>query len=232
MVRGKTVLGHSHVLYILTMGGFGKQLGHLDLAKELPYSAKADFETALTQSPDHATATVGLCNILLDIYSEKLLPAPAMPSLDGSAAAADERTADLSWSRKPTAKDDTGALPSSPLGLGPPLSASLLPATQGGAAAAGAGESTTDESPAPYKTTRLLLVDRLAARERALTLLSGLTRLGTGWDHTDAWFALARAHEESGQAEKAKEVLWWCVELEEARGVREWRSLGSGGYIM
>lgn len=95
-----------------------------------------------------------------------------------------------------------------------------------------AARNEPDQLPAPYKATHLPLADRLAARERAFTLLSGLTRLGTGWDNSDAWFALARAHEESGQPEKAKEVLWWCVELEEAMGVREWRCLGNGGYIL
>lgn len=86
--------------------------------------------------------------------------------------------------------------------------------------------------PAPYKTTSLPLSDRLAARDRAYTLLSGLTRLGTAWDSSEAWFALARAYEESGQPDKAKEVLWWCVELEEASGVRSWRNIAAGGYIV
>ena len=86
--------------------------------------------------------------------------------------------------------------------------------------------------PEPYKATHLPLADRLAARDRAYALLSGLTRLGTGWNSSDAWFALARAYEESGQPDKAKEVLWWCVELEEARGVREWQCLGGGGYVL
>ena len=86
--------------------------------------------------------------------------------------------------------------------------------------------------PPPYKARSLPLVDRLAARDRAYGLLSGLTKLGTGWNHSEAWFALARAHEESGQADKAKEVLWWCVELEEGRGVRDWSCVGAGGYVL
>jgi cargo-transport protein YPP1 len=89
-----------------------------------------------------------------------------------------------------------------------------------------------EELPAPYKAASIPLVDRLAARDRAYGLLSGLTKLGTGWDYSEAWFALARAHEESGQVDKAKEVLWWCVELEEGMGVRDWRCLGGGGYIL
>lgn len=83
----------------------------------------------------------------------------------------------------------------------------------------------------PHKATSLPLVDRLAARDRAYGLLSGLTRLGSGWDYSEAWFVMARAHEEGGEEERAKEALWWCVELEEGRGVRGWGD-GGGGYII
>jgi len=69
------------------------------------------------------------------------------------------------------------------------------------------------------------LLSRLAARDRAYGLLSALTKSGAGWDCSEAWFALARAYEESGQVEKAKEALWWVVELEEGRGVRGWRNI-------
>jgi hypothetical protein len=76
------------------------------------------------------------------------------------------------------------------------------------------------------------VLDKLAARDRAYGLLSSLTKLGSCWDYPDAWFALARAHEESGQIGKAKEVLWWCVELEDARPIRGWREVGYGGYVL
>ncbi|KAH7122716.1 hypothetical protein B0J11DRAFT_532151 [Dendryphion nanum] len=69
-------------------------------------------------------------------------------------------------------------------------------------------------------------LNRLAARDRAFGLLSTLTKIGSGWDYSEAWFALARAYEESGQVEKTKEVLWWCVELEDTHPVRPWKSLG------
>jgi hypothetical protein len=60
-----------------------------------------------------------------------------------------------------------------------------------------------------------------------------LTKLGTGWNNSEAWFALARAYELGGQVEKAKEVLWWCVELEEGRAVRGWGEVvGGGGYVL
>jgi len=95
-----------------------------------------------------------------------------------------------------------------------------------------AKRTTDSELPPPYKAASVPLVDRLAARDRAYGLLSGLTKLGTAWNSSEAWFALARAHEESGQPDKAKEVLWWCVELEEGMGVREWHCVGTGGYVL
>lgn len=72
-------------------------------------------------------------------------------------------------------------------------------------------------------------LNRIAARDRAYSLLSQLTKLGTGWDHSEAWFALARAYEESGQIERARSALWWVVQLEDTRPVREWRCIGAGG---
>ncbi|OAQ70087.1 filamentation protein [Pochonia chlamydosporia 170] len=206
-------------------GDVWSELGLLGVAKGLPFEAKSDFETALTHSPDHAAATVGLSNILLDIFSEKVLPPPTMPALDGLDHNEKEG---FQPPNQTYHKRFAGTLPSSPLGLGPSIAAPISSLTLEDTVA----KSKHDQLPVPYKATYLPLVDRLAARERAFTLLSGLTRLGNGWDNSEAWFALARAHEESGQPDKAKEVLWWCVELEEAMGVREWRCLGNGGYII
>ncbi|KAF2654221.1 hypothetical protein K491DRAFT_483969 [Lophiostoma macrostomum CBS 122681] len=75
-------------------------------------------------------------------------------------------------------------------------------------------------------------LNRLAARDRAFGLLSTLTKLGAGWDYSEAWYALARAYEESGQVEKTKEVLWWCVELEDTHPVRSWKSVTLGGFVL
>lgn len=75
-------------------------------------------------------------------------------------------------------------------------------------------------------------LNRLAARDRAFGLLSILTKLGTGWDYSEAWYALARAYEGSGQVEKTKEVLWWCVELEDTRPLRDWDVVTMGGYVL
>ncbi|KHN99631.1 Tetratricopeptide-like helical [Metarhizium album ARSEF 1941] len=206
-------------------GDIWSELGLLGIARGLPYEAKSDFEVALTHSADHATAIVGLSNVLLDIYSEKVLPPPNMPSLDGLSQS---EKGPFQSCNQGLRERFAGTLPSWPLGLGPFMDDGVASPTPGKAAA----RSEHEQLPVSYKAAHLPLVDRLAARERAFTLLSGLTRLGTGWDNSDAWFALARAHEESGQPEKAKEVLWWCVELEEAMGVRDWRCVGNGGYFI
>ncbi|EHK15600.1 putative filamentation protein Rhf1 [Trichoderma virens Gv29-8] len=214
-------------------GDIYSELGLLALAKETPYTARTDFESALTYYPDHPAAIVGLSNILLDIYSEKLLPTPAIPSLDGHEVFDDVRPA-----KSDSSSSALKTLPYTPLGLVSDVYTTETHSSEGDekettkAAGSGSDSRDEDELPAPYKAFHLPLVDRLAARDRAFTLLSGLTRLGTGWDYSDAWFALARAHEENGQIEKAREVLWWCVELEEAMGVRDWRCLAAGGYII
>lgn len=188
----------------------------------------------MTYYPDHPAAIVGLSNILLDIYSEKLLPTPAIPPLDGH-----EFYDDTRLPRSSTSPAPLKTLPYTPLGLvSDSCAAEAVSSGEGDekeeTKAVGSDNDARDEDelPAPYKASHLPLVDRLAARDRAFALLSGLTRLGAGWDYSDAWFALARAHEENGQLDKAKEVLWWCVELEEAMGVRDWRSLAGGGYII
>ncbi|KAF4976663.1 hypothetical protein FZEAL_6701, partial [Fusarium zealandicum] len=60
------------------------ELGHLSLAKGAPYAARSDFELALTHAPNHPSAIVGLSNILLDVYSEAILPPPPIPALEDS----------------------------------------------------------------------------------------------------------------------------------------------------
>jgi cargo-transport protein YPP1 len=75
-------------------------------------------------------------------------------------------------------------------------------------------------------------LNRLAARDRAYGLLSSLTKSGEGWDDSEAWYALARAHELSGEVERAKETLWWVVELEDTRPLRPWGVVNAGGYVL
>ncbi|KAL8737605.1 MAG: hypothetical protein Q9181_001506 [Wetmoreana brouardii] len=90
-----------------------------------------------------------------------------------------------------------------------PMLACLPPNKSSEAGPVEGDNSRADDSPT--------LLSRLAARDRAYGLLSMLTKSGRGWADSEAWFALARADEESGQVEKAKEALWWVVELEEGR---------------
>ncbi|KAK0748686.1 hypothetical protein B0T21DRAFT_380459 [Apiosordaria backusii] len=216
--------------------------GQLSLALERPYQARADFETALTHFPDHPVAIVGLSNILLDIYSEKLLPPPAVSGLDlgGASLTSDSHEEHTHHHHQNVAPPSRYPdLPSEPLGLG---STKKKPSKKLDHAAVfdeetnGASQRTATspsrllgpQLPPPYKATSLPLIDRLAARDRAYGLLSGLTKLGSGWNYSEAWFALARAYEESEQLDKARDALWWVVELEDGMGVREWGVVASG----
>ncbi|KAK4460330.1 hypothetical protein QBC42DRAFT_106647 [Cladorrhinum samala] len=218
--------------------------GALSLARASPYEARADFETALTHFPDHPGAIVALSNILLDIYAEKLLPPPAVPGLDLGGASLTDSESLLAHLRIYDEDDEDGkfpALPSMPLGLGPrkpvkPTAAGSEERDEDGDedSESGGGHALLGpQLPPPYKATSLPINDRLSARDRAYGLLSGLTKLGSGWNDSEAWFALARAYEESGQPEKARAALWWCVELEDGRGVREWGVvISGGGYVL
>jgi cargo-transport protein YPP1 len=172
---------------------------HLALAKGMPHEALKQFEEALMYHLDHPKATIGLSNILLDIYEQKIPSEPTRPGFDQGVPPKQKQHAQSS---------------------GGIQNGFLL---EDGAAAPRAADELR-------KTPENL--NRLAARDRAYGLLSNLTKLGTSWDDSDAWYALARAHECGGQIEKAKEVLWWCVELEDKRPVRHWRNVGSGLYVL
>ena len=188
---------------------------------------------------DHPAAIVGLSNILLDIYNEDLLPPPSIPQLDvpillatpsASTIATPGATTPPANQPLPTRPSTQLAEPHGPLGLSfAPLKSGFQPAD---APHPPLTSSITD------KDASTALLDRLAARDRAYGLLSTLTKLGTGWNYSEAWFALARAHELSGQLDKSRESLWWCVELEEGRAVRDWDVVvgGSGeagsGYVL
>lgn len=75
-------------------------------------------------------------------------------------------------------------------------------------------------------TPSVAVQTRLAARDRAYFLLTALTKTGEGWDDSEAWSLLARAHEESGQLDRAREALWFLVELEDGRPIRPWSVVG------
>ncbi|KAI1492149.1 filamentation protein [Biscogniauxia mediterranea] len=217
-------------------GDVRTEMGHLAVAEGTPYVARGYFEEALMHYPDHPSAIVGLSNILLDIYSEVLLPPPPIPGVglpDGEATNL-VRTS-TSFKAQSKSRDTLPVLLSTPLGLGGNVSTESTVAasnTEPYPALKPAGPPAIDALPAPHKAVSLPLIDRLAARDRAYGLLSGLTKLGRGWNYSDAWFALARAHEESGQPDKAKDALWWCVELEEGMGVRDWNCVSVSGYVL
>lgn len=215
-------------------------MGYLSVAKGNTDAARLGFEAALTHFPDHPATIVGLSNILLDFYTEKIAPAKAFPGLDlvggsESMPGTDQSTADILFPpRKQQGDDAPKLLPTEPLGLGAFQNANKDPVCKPSAAQPKSPSSAYHDShlAPPYKAVSMPLVDRLASRDRAYGLLSNLTKLGNGWNYSEAWFALGRAHEESGQADKAKEVLWWCVELEEGMGVREWDCVNGGGYVL
>ncbi|EEQ87072.2 filamentation protein [Blastomyces dermatitidis ER-3] len=174
--------------------------GNLALAQSHPYDAFNHFEDALMYYPDHPSATVGLANLLLDIYDQTLPPEKPEPDLDTITSGVSL----LSYSSKLKANSQTHDGEQTSGNSGPSLS-----------------QESTPEA-----------LDRLAARDRAYGLLSALTKLGSAWDNSEAWFALSRAYEQSGQIDKAKEVLWWCVELEDKKPIRHWWNVGSGGYVL
>lgn len=173
------------------------QRGELLQAQDSPHAARIEYEKALSHFPDHPSAIVGLSNILLDIYTQKIPPEPL-----------------------PQAKKTPS---SSPHPARPVIAATEIDT-----------KKTNIMSGAPSAENQIAALElyRLAARDRAHGLLSTLTKLGSGWDYSEAWFALARAYEECGQIEKAKEVLWWCVELEDSHPVRQWSSVGVGRFVL
>jgi cargo-transport protein YPP1 len=184
------------------------QRGNQAQSSGSPYKALPYYEEALAHFPDHAEATIGLCNILLDIYELKVVPPPSGVVVSTTVSSAIPTDPILS---KIAATQSQSALPSSKPLLRP--------------------TSPTSAGPSPFSKKSPIELNRLAARDRAFGLLSALTKLGSGWDRSDAWFALSRAYELGGQIEKAKSVLWWCVELEEGRAVRSWGE-GVGGLVL
>lgn len=174
------------------------QKGTLSLALSSPFQAIDHYENSLSYWPDHAEGIVGLSNLLMDIFEEKMPAEEPEPSLLDHLA-----------SSSPSISTLNANLP-------PPLK----PARdeEDGASDVVAATGSNDPSPAQ--------LNRLAARDRAYMLLSTLAKLGSGAGNAEAWLALARSYELSGQMEKAKKALWWVVRLEEVRGVRAWSCVG------
>ena len=161
------------------------------------------YEEALMYWPDHVKATVGLSNMLLDIYDHK---PPAQAEMEPQEELAKQKAEKV---RKQ-------------------YSLPITELSNGVAVEGGSHTGQTDEE--LRKTPENL--NRLAARDRAYGLLSGLTKLGTAWDDVEAWFALARAQEASGEIDKARQSLWWCIELEDRRPIRHWKNITGNGYVL
>ncbi|KAH6715385.1 hypothetical protein BKA61DRAFT_673348 [Leptodontidium sp. MPI-SDFR-AT-0119] len=220
-------------------GDVFSERGYLSLVETTPHNALAHFESALTHFPNHPSAIVGLSNILLDIYSEDLLPPPTVPSLVlpgpiSTPSASSLNTSTVTpLSTQPVPKKQTSTVPTIPHGpLGLPTAKPSSTRSDSPREPTDTPDSISSGLQPSYKESSTALLDRLAARDRAYGLLATLTKLGTGWNNSEAWFALSRAYEEGGQPDKAREVLWWCVELEEGRGVRDWTVAGGGGYVL
>ena len=180
--------------------------GFLAQAQSRPHEAIDLFEEALMRYPDHPKATIGLANLQLDIWEKKLPPEPQEPSLelDFSPFLSDAVLRDRVTDEQSTSSGDKEQL--------------------NGFNKSSSSSQTKEDEPK--------LLNRLAARERAYGLMSALTKLGSSWDNSDAWYTLGRAYEAGGQIEKLKEVLWWCIELEDRRPIRHWSNIGSGLYVL
>ncbi|KAE9973781.1 hypothetical protein BLS_003423 [Venturia inaequalis] len=221
------------------------QRGHLARSQDFQHEAMSHFEKAVAHHPDHPAAVVGLSDILLDIYCQKLSPEPTPPVTSATYASYISSTpsfAPLNSNPSPspaplTKVTSIGSSPASiPSNHTPALSRQTttnsitrqdsLPSTKKPSPSdSDTLNATTTISP-PNSNHTPEELNRLAARDRAYGLLNTLTKLGSGWDYSEAWFSLARAYEESGQVGKAKEVLWWCVELEDTRPIRGWGVVG------
>lgn len=193
--------------------------GNLEKTLAAPQQATEYYERALFHCLDHPVATVALANLLLDVYTQTA-PSSEHPTTRVTPSPFStpyplDSTFPTSFSLDPAENDDDNETNTHTL---PPLPHDPSRPTM------------------THLPTQLLdettLLARLAARDRAHGLLSSLTKLGSGWDNSEAWFALARAYEEGGQVDRAKEVLWWCVELEDTRPVRAWGCVGLGGFVL
>lgn len=194
--------------------------GHLSVARGEPHAAMEMYEIALGYFQDSSSAIIGLSGLLLDIYEQKIPPERPKPELSQGMEHLANGLDIQNGAQGPT----TGVVES--------VRTSSRPGTA-------RSESQTIRTKQPLTETDESLrktpanLNRIAARDRAYGLLSTLTKLGSGWDNSEAWFALARAHELGGEIDKAKEVLWWCVELEDTRPIRHFQAVkGRGGYVL
>lgn len=183
--------------------------GFLSKAQSRSHDAIEYFEKALMRDPDNPKATIGLANLLLDIWDQKL-PAE-IPQSEVKFDASTLSLLSVSSKRNTASKQD------------------LMKPTQSPHVAVPRQRDSSSSHPQDEEPKFL---NRLGARDRAYGLLSSLTKRGSSWDNSEAWYALSRAYEAGGQVDKLKEVLWWCVELEDRRPIRHWSNIGSGVYVL
>lgn len=169
----------------------------------------AHYEQALSHFPDHPAGIIGISNLLMDIYEEKL------PAEEPIISHRPPPTASLSLLSE-----------AKPAVSRPTSSASTIPSRRPSLVSDTPDVAESKKDPTPAE------LNRLAARDRAYMLLSNLTKLGSGWDDSEAWLTFARAHELSGEVGKAKQALWWVVELEDYRPVRAWGDVTHGVYAL
>ncbi|KAL2419824.1 hypothetical protein ABEF95_005747 [Exophiala dermatitidis] len=189
------------------------------------------YEQCLMYFADHPGGIVGLSNVLLDYYERKVELAQRV---DGGKTQADEgpeeRTRrhrrELSRIAEGVAVNGMGDADGGPPGPAANNTTTAAATWPGPTATQSNGMKDEELKKTPEN------LNRLAARDRAYGLLSTLTKLGSGWDNSEAWFALARAHELGGEIDRAKEILWWCVELEDTRPIRHWANVGCRGYVL
>ncbi|CCU76693.1 /filamentation protein [Blumeria hordei DH14] len=218
-------------------GDIYAELGYITIAEKSHHSALMHFETALTHFRDHPSAIVGLSGILIDIYTQELLPPPSIPTItppDNIFPSSSTSNVTVRQSLKSSLISQRSSTiqiaPARPLGFPVTIKSSITAERQPKHVDLGSGTCVSREF--SHKDPSTFFLDRLAARDRAFGLLRTLTNTGVSWNCSEAWFALARAYEESGQLEKTREALWRCVELEESKGVRSWGVAGSGGYVL
>ena len=158
------------------------------------------LEEALLWDEDHLAATISLSELLMDEYEAFFHP-PASPTSD----------------RPPT----LGSLPSITGGIASP-SQHLANGTEKPHPPSSPTNHTNDPSPETLSA--------ISARDRAYMLLSQMTDSGRGWDSSEAWSAMVRCWELSGEEEKAIEASWKVVDLEGTRGVRSWQEALGGPW--
>ena len=182
--------------------------GLLSKAQSRPHEAMEHFEEALMRYIDHPKATISLSNLLLDIWDQKLPLEPPQEKVDSNISKQSLLAETLNNQNKALNKARLKSMDTEDL-LMPQISQPKW---------------ASDEEPK--------YLNRLAARDRAYGLLSSLTKRGSSWDNSEAWYSLSRAYEAGGQIHKLKEVLWWCIELEDRRPIRHWSNIGSGLYVL